>query len=902
MNKPMMVQPSRIQIQEQDLSGMDKSRFQQQQQQQQQEQHDANFIQPPPLPTPRLLTTPSQQHRKLVVSEDAVAAALRTSARHSAAARSGITSDHLRSLAKVSPYFISSLTLLANLAVNNAIPPEVASYLWGGNVTPLTKPDGGIRPIIPVESLARLICRAVLCQQKPELIAALNTIQTSMQPDGAGALITTLRTTLQAQPDYVVLCLDIRNAFGTIERDAIRAGLKQLKLPHYLKIFDQIYGQPNHLLVRTTNGDRSISVKRGVLQGETLSAFFFCAGLQPALLAAQQEIGDSAHIMAYADDIYIVGQLNHVNNCFCMLNRHLNNIGLQVKQQKCRLACASSDRVFAAQQAARLRLCPVDVDNIISLETHAINILGVPIGAAADIQQQLDDKASQLADDLNLLTTLQNKQTALLLLRYCCVHKINHTIRNLPPSITRDCAIRHDQSITTSLSWFVSPSILDDDAILQARLPLNQGGLGLTSAEQTAPAAYLAGLADALRISESLFPALHSNAKTYLTDATKPAAAEITDLVEHFNQLRQQRHSQLEMRSRPATTTPTRARAGRPARNANPPPQPPPPPPPPPPRTVLQALSAPPKEQKRLTQLIHHKNYLSYERTAIKNNRVAHAISLKQRGASAFLEMCPSSRETCIPSAHMRIALCTRLCLDTHTVPPDRTVCDYCGKDVRTAHPNNPLAWDYHIETCHLDGYNTRRHKHIQTVIAQAAAQLGQPSELAPVLPGSDKHLRGDLVFDHLPGRDGLRGLVVDFSIVHHSSQSSPVSEWIPLGKSTARAQEKIAKYRKACADIGRDFMPVVFETTGAIGYSAQDFISLLVSNSTSLPQENVTNSDYHRLTSLIAATLVRCIGDKYIAMFNIYSPSSQKNRHPTQEHSFSSHLVSHHSQVSMCA
>lgn len=63
------------------------------------------------------------------------------------------------------------------------------------------------------------------------------------------------------------------------------------------------------------------------------------------------------------------------------------------------------------------------------------------------------------------------------------------------------------------------------------------------------------------------------------------------------------------------------------------------------------------------------------------------------------------------------------------------------------------------------------------------------------------------------------------------------------------------------------DFRPIVFESTGAFGQSAKDFVAILLSNSCTSEADSLNpDNDFTRLVHHIEAALHQAIGDKFKA------------------------------------
>jgi hypothetical protein len=251
----------------------------------------------------------------------------------------------------------------------------------------------------------------------------------------------------------------------------------------------------------------------------------------------------------------------------------------------------------------------------------------------------------------------------------------------------------------------------------------------------------------------------------------------------------------------------------------------------------------------------------------IKRGRLAYLTSLKQQGATNLFTALPSSPQFLLSSAEFRINLCIKLSIDTRTVDPSTRVCPICYRVVEPRQADPGLHWDYHIETCTADGGNAVRHNDFQTAVGLEAARLGQPNSLACVVQ-RNPDLICDLLFPHLSTKGGYNAVVVDFSICHPLSNNREPAE--PLAKAKAVEMAKRNKYKEACDINHVDFMPVVIETTGAIGQSAKDFFNLLLGN-TKYTTDWAVSSRRSRLMHLIAVTLARSTAYRFLSAESVH-------------------------------
>jgi len=143
---------------------------------------------------------------------------------------------------------------------------------------------------------------------------------------------------------------------------------------------------------------------------------------------------------------------------------------------------------------------------------------------------------------------------------------------------------------------------------------------------------------------------------------------------------------------------------------------------------------------------------------------------------------------------------------------------------------------------------------------------MGQKSELATVIRDTSPALIGDLLFPHIPGRERAWATVIDISVTSPLTLTNRANPEVPLAPSAECEKRKHTKYDAAAQARGLDFRPVVFESTGALGQSAKDFFSILLSNSCTLPDDPNNGSNYTKLMQAVAVALHRSTGDKFIA------------------------------------
>ena len=108
-----------------------------------------------------------------------------------------------------------------------------------------------------------------------------------------------------------------------------------------------------------------------------------------------------------------------------------------------------------------------------------------------------------------MLPYVGDPQSTFLILRLCAVPRANHLLRTLPPPEALAYCRAHDEQLAGAVrSLLYTQENLRRESHLIVTLPCRYSGLGIRSAERTAPAAYFAGWAAALPIWRARFPQL----------------------------------------------------------------------------------------------------------------------------------------------------------------------------------------------------------------------------------------------------------------------------------------------------------------------------------------------------------------------------------------------------------
>ena len=186
--------------------------------------------------------------------------------------------QHLKDLAGIrgetSAKFLTALCKAINRIVSGDVSPEIATVLFGANLTPLRKKDGGIRPIASGSVFRRLVGKIVSQRIQAQLGEVLRPVQLGYGTKG-GCEIAVHATRaflgMATNETRCLLKLDFKNAFNTIRREKMLEKVKEV-IPDYLPYVSGTYLSPTTLFC----GDETISSNNGVQQGDPLGQMLFC--------------------------------------------------------------------------------------------------------------------------------------------------------------------------------------------------------------------------------------------------------------------------------------------------------------------------------------------------------------------------------------------------------------------------------------------------------------------------------------------------------------------------------------------------------------------------------------------------------------------------------------------------
>ena len=276
------------------------------------------------------------------------------------------------------------------------------------------------------------------------------------------------------------------------------------------------YGQPSsYCWWDATGACRTVPQGEGCEQGDPLAPALFALGQHEALCQAAAKLHRDDALLAFLDDLYVVTVPE--------LARAALDSTTTTVETHCGIASnLGKTRAFTLGETPP----PPGISELGAAvwrgdkppPERGLVVLSTPIGHPEFVRAWAAERMQEERKLLEQLPELPDLQCSWLLLSMCASTRANHALRTLPPSESRGYAAAHDAAIWETLQACLGGEPLDDapHAWPIATLPAVLGGLGLQSAQRTAPAAYWAAWADALPVMRARAPDLASRCREAL--------------------------------------------------------------------------------------------------------------------------------------------------------------------------------------------------------------------------------------------------------------------------------------------------------------------------------------------------------------------------------------------------
>ena len=339
----------------------------------------------------------------------------------------------------------------------------------------LQKKGGGVRPVAVGCTLRRLVAKVAGCKVMDVVgeILAPRQLGVGVRGGAAAAVHATRLYLEDLAPDKAVLKLDFRNAFNSIHRDKVLAAVLKHSLGLY-PFVNSVYSSPSSLFWI----DRTIDSAEGVQQGDPLGPLLFCLCIHDLGAQLQSELA-----LLYLDDGTLGGGVEDLKHDLEVVMQVGESIGLSLNSGKSEVICGNDKTAapFASLLPNAKRVNPSDASS--------------SVGNISSINNILEEKTALLKKRGDRLVHLSSHDAILLLKHSFAILKLLYNLRTSPCFLSPALEV-YDKTLRSIVSGITNIHFEESDpARLQATLPVKLGGLGVRSAVQLAPSAFLASAA-----------------------------------------------------------------------------------------------------------------------------------------------------------------------------------------------------------------------------------------------------------------------------------------------------------------------------------------------------------------------------------------------------------------------
>ena len=286
----------------------------------------------------------------------------------------------------------------------------------------------------------------------------------------------------------VLLKLDFTNAFNSIRRDRMLEAVQRLA-PSIYPFVHSVYSSPSSLFW----SDKIIQSSEGVQQGDPLGPLLFCLTIHHVCSLLKSEL-----CIFYLDDGTLGGALSDVLHDIEVITKEAGIVGLDLNPQKSEVISINPDLVATVQSA---------LSGIRVVNPADATLLGSPIGDIGSITVAINAKTTMLKCLRERLHYLTSHDAYLLLRHSLAIPKLLYLLRTSPCFLSSSLKIYDDELRATVCSSFNIQLAESDPSWIQSTLPVCHGGLGIRSAVQLAPSAFLASAAASSGLAHLILPA-----------------------------------------------------------------------------------------------------------------------------------------------------------------------------------------------------------------------------------------------------------------------------------------------------------------------------------------------------------------------------------------------------------
>jgi hypothetical protein len=321
----------------------------------------------------------------------------------------------------------------------------------------------------------------VLREFKPHFKKLLWPLQAAIGVKSGQQLVTTaIRTTLQQRPNFVVVKVDVSNAFNACTRAVMLAAIERHpEVSRLLPLYAAILVPESKLWMRGTNGDLEEIDRRcaeGGHQGCSATGAAFCLAIHPAVEAADHALGACGGFARFfADDRYLMGSREEVLEALAAFEIQVREeCGLELNRKKTEWL-ASTEELARAERRAMAKAGLVEGEDADG--NKGIEVVGIPVGDDGYVERFMRCKAEGAISKANLIIQklcpahLQIAQV-LTYYAYCLTPLVDYLASSLPPKAVRSALQLFDSGFLAAATPHLVPQAAADDPFIKRRLRL----------------------------------------------------------------------------------------------------------------------------------------------------------------------------------------------------------------------------------------------------------------------------------------------------------------------------------------------------------------------------------------------------------------------------------------------
>lgn len=236
--------------------------------------------------------------------DSAVTRALRAFAPDTAPGVSGWTVKLMQLAANSDDFQHFLVTITSQIACGIA---TGQSLLCAARLTPLLKPDGGIRPVAVGELFYRLAMKSIFAANFKHDLLLPNQFGVGSK-GGVEPIIQAVSRAAAGDPLFPyshLFSLDLVNAFNDLRRHLMAAAIAK-RSPQLTRLAAWAHNTPSPLLTRDSTTTSILWSEQGVWQGDPMSTLWFSLSICDTVQGLQDMLGPTYLVLAYLDDIFIL--------------------------------------------------------------------------------------------------------------------------------------------------------------------------------------------------------------------------------------------------------------------------------------------------------------------------------------------------------------------------------------------------------------------------------------------------------------------------------------------------------------------------------------------------------------------------------------------------------------------